>query len=187
MGNDVLEEMKQQMAVLNDMLDKEEIISKDMIRVSMRKDYSWVINYLTNKGLGVGFVTLYFGVSGILGDLKWWLCVLVIAICIFEYIRDIKYLKIREEEFLTLPILDIQQRMSKNPHRISVIIFDVISISIIFLWFFQIYQQEEIGKLLALIIGGLIGEAIGIYHNHKIKKTRNKILSDIEKWDSSDN
>lgn len=187
MEDDVLEEMRQQMAVLNDKLSKENFVSEEFLRKAMCHDYSWIGKYIKTEKICVVFIILYFGLSTLCGDMNWYIFALITVICVAELLFNIRYLKISEQDFETKSLVEIQTKLYSDLPKTLELLLYCLGILAFVLWMVQIYQQDGMVKVVVMSVAGIIGAYFGIRYVLKIKRIKKSVLASLYEWRSNRN
>lgn len=184
-------EMRSQMAILQNKLNKETIINERLLRESMKHRYSTIDNYLKLQlcllpliFIGFPLLTLYFGLS-------WYPAIFLFIISIYAVIFDRRINRLKEDAFASENLIATALRLQRAK-KLS--FYEMwINMPLVLIWFiwfmidfihhfmhdFTSVPPEALGG----IIGGLIGAACGFIYDfnqyNKQQKTRQQIIDQI--------
>ena len=181
-----LQQMKEQLAILTQKLDKETIVNERLMRRAMKEKVTKMQRNALIKGIAIAFGIPYtIGISHMLG-VSAWLCaftILFLAVAlVFDY-HTHNVLKPREALYGNL--MDVQ----KKALRIKQAYQNWLKVSIPFLiiwctWFlYELSLQAHIpieAIITGFVCGGIIGGLIGIKQYNKVQRTADEILEQIE-------
>ena len=165
--NNILEEMRRQMAILQEKLDKEIIINDRLLRESMKNNYSSINRYLnlqSNIFLPIVLV-IYPIIAGVFG-LSWEPTIAICVLCIIVMIFDRRVYHIKDEAFMAHDLIPTALRLQRALRLSSIEMMVTSPLTIIlFIWFLvDFYQnidfQSEI--LTSAAWGGLVGGCVGL-------------------------
>ena len=184
-----LQQMKEQLAILTQKLDKETIVNERLMRQAMKSKASW----LRRKAIIESVVTLiiipYFiwvmpGLFGLSIEFCAFTCFFLILALGYNYYIHTHF---RPEKFAHGNLLEVR----KDTLRLKTLYanwlkFIGIPFIVVFLsWFVHditkaIHGEELQGALYGMVVGVLIGSIIGIYRYRKTQRTADEILAQIE-------
>ena len=184
-----LQQMKEQLAILTQKLDKETIVNERLMRQAMKDKASWLRRRFIIKGIANLILLPYFIwlAPGVLG--------LSVGFCIFVSLFIILALgcdyyintRFRPEKFVYGNLLEARQDtlMLKKFYANWLKFIGIPFIVVFSTWFIydiaQVIHGEELkGALGGMAIGVVIGSAIGIYRYRKTQRTADEILEQIE-------
>ena len=184
-----LQQMKEQLAILTQKLDKETIVNERLMRNAMRNKASW----LRRKAIVESAITLimipYFiwvmpGLCGISVEFCAFVCFfLVLALGYNYYIHS----HFRPDKFVHGDLLEARKDtlMLKKFYSNWLKFIGIPFIVVFFAWFIhditQVIHGEQLkGVLGGMVIGAVIGGIIGIYRYNKVQRTADEILEQIE-------
>lgn len=165
--NNILEEMRRQMAILQEKLDKEIIINDRLLRESMKNNYSSINRYLnlqSNIFLPIVLV-IYPIIAGVFG-LSWEPTIAICVLCIIVMIFDRRVYHIKDEAFMADDLVPTALRLQRALRLSSIEMMVTMPLTfVLFIWFLvDFYQnidfQSEI--LTSAAWGGLIGSCVGL-------------------------
>ena len=184
-----LQQMKEQLAILTQKLDKETIVNERLMRQAMKDKASWLRRRFIIKGIANLILLPYFIwlAPGVLG--------LSVGFCIFVSLFIILALgcdyyintRFRPEKFVYGNLLEARQDtlMLKKFYANWLKFIGIPFIVVFFTWFIydiaQVIHGEELkGALGGMAIGTVIGSIVGIYRYRKTQRTADEILAQIE-------
>ena len=184
-----LQQMKEQLAILTQKLNKETIVNERLMRQTMKSKASW----LRRKAIIESAITLimlpYF--IWVMPDL----CGLSVELCIFTCCFMVLALgynfyihtHFRPDKFAHGNLLEARKDtlMLKKFYANWLTFIGIPFIVVFFAWFIhditQVIHGEELqGVLGGMAIGVVIGSIIGIYRYRKTQRTADEILAQIE-------
>jgi hypothetical protein len=192
-----LEQMRQQMDILKQKLDRQEIVNDQIIRQSMKSRMSWINKYRWIALLTIPFVAVCFlpavcaptSVFG--GFMTWPLYIFTILIVAASTIADFIINRISDNTMMNSSLLEISEKLTKMKRlrRIQTII-GLIVIVIWLAWLmYEIYasagddpdtKRHTIGFMIAVGVGAIIGGAIGLSIFFKMQRTNDDVIRQIE-------
>lgn len=184
-----LQQMKEQLAILTQKLDKETIVNERLMRNAMKNKASW----LRRKAILESAITLimlpYFiwvmpGLCGISVELCVFTCFfMVLALGYNFYIHT----HFQPEKFTHGNLLEARQDtlMLKRFYANWLKFIGIPFIVTFFTWFIhditQVIHGEQLQDTLGgMVIGVVIGSFVGIYRYRKTQRTADEILEQIE-------
>ena len=184
-----LQQMKEQLAILTQKLDKETIVNERLMRQAMKDKASWLRRRFIIKGIADLILLPYFIwlAPGLLG--------LSVGFCIFVSLFILLALgcdyyintRFRPEKFVYGNLLEARQDtlMLKKFYANWLKFIGIPFIVVFFTWFIydiaQVIHGEELkGALGGMAIGTVIGSIVGIYRYRKTQRTADEILAQIE-------
>ena len=184
-----LQEMKEQLAILTQKLEKETIVNERLIRQSMKDKASTI----RRKAIVEGIVTLimipYFiwvmpNVIAISTGLCYFTCFFMVLALVCNYYIHSRF---RPEKFIGSNLLEVRKDtlMMKKFYINWLKFIGIPFIIVFFSWFFHdirlAYPGEELnGIYYGIGFGILLGTIIGTILFKKIQNTANEILEQIE-------
>lgn len=190
--DNTLEEMRRQMAILQEKLDNETIVNERLLRESMKHNYSSINRYLSVEAtILMPIIIIAFPALALIFHLSWGPVIAVILLCLADVIFDYKVNHIKDEAFMGDNLIPTALRLQRAK-RLTVLQM-MVSLPLMILWFawfiidfFQsIDYQDEL--LTASAYGGIVGGCIGlvcglifaIQPYRKQQKTRQQVIDQI--------
>lgn len=190
--DNTLEEMRRQMAILQEKLDNETIVNERLLRESMKHNYSSINRYLSVEAtILMPIIIIAFPALALIFHLSWGPVIAVILLCLADVIFDYKVNHIKDEAFMGDNLIPTALRLQRAK-RLNVLQM-MVSLPLMILWFawfiidfFQsIDYQDEL--LTASAYGGIVGGCIGLVCGlifaiqlyRKQQKTRQQVIDQI--------
>jgi glucan phosphoethanolaminetransferase (alkaline phosphatase superfamily) len=190
--DNTLEEMRRQMAILQEKLDNETIVNERLLRESMKHNYSSINRYLSVEAtILMPIIIIAFPALALIFHLSWGPVIAVILLCLADVIFDYKVNHIKDEAFMGDNLIPTALRLQRAK-RLTVLQM-MVSLPLMILWFawfiidfFQsIDYQDEL--LTASAYGGIVGGCIGLVCGiifaiqlyRKQQKTRQQVIDQI--------
>ncbi|WP_288152673.1 hypothetical protein [uncultured Prevotella sp.] len=165
--NNILEEMRRQMAILQAKLDKETIINDRLLRESMKNNYSSINRYLNlQSNVLLPIVLVGYPIIAGVFSLSWKPTIAMCVLCIIIMIFDRRVYRIKDEEFMADDLIPTALRLQRALRLSSIEMMVTMPLTfVLFIWFLvDFYQnidfQSEI--LTSAAWGGLIGSCVGL-------------------------
>ena len=191
-GNNTLEEMRRQMAILQEKLHNEAIVNDRLLRESMKHNYSSINRYLSVEATILMPVIIFvFPLLPLIFHLSWGPVIAIILLCLADTIFDYKVNHIKDEAFMGDNLIPTALRLQRAK-RLSALqmMVGMPLMLLLFGWFFfdffqSINYKDELLTSAAWggIIGGCIGTVCGIIFSfqlyHKQQKTRQQVIDQI--------
>lgn len=186
-----LEQMRQQLDILKNKLEKQEIVNDQMIRQSMRSQMSWINKYRWISLFVAPFVALCFLPSMFSGIMSWPLYIFTIIMVLVSTIADFVINRISDNTMMNSSLLEISEKLTKMKRlrRMETIIGLVVIVLWLFWLLYEIYATTEgadpetrkytIGYMIAVAIGAIIGGAIGLTIHFKMQRTNDDLIRQI--------
>lgn len=190
--DNTLEEMRHQMAILQEKLHNETIVNERLLRESMKHNYSSINRYLSVEAtILMPIIIIAFPALALIFHLSWGPVIAVILLCLADVIFDYKVNHIKDEAFMGDNLIPTALRLQRAK-RLNVLQM-MVSLPLMILWFawfiidfFQsIDYQDEL--LTASAYGGIVGGCIGLVCGlifaiqlyRKQQKTRQQVIDQI--------
>lgn len=191
-ASNTLEEMRRQMAILQEKLHNETIVNDRLLRESMKHSYSSINRYLVLEStILMPIIVFAFPFIALVFHLSWGPVIAIILLCLASVVFDYKVSHIKDEAFMTDDLIPTALRLQRAK-RLSALQM-LVSLPLTLLWFawfivnfFQsINYDSEI--LTSAAWGGLTGSCIGLVCGlifaiqlyHKQQKTRQQVIDQI--------
>ena len=191
-ASNTLEEMRRQMATLQEKLHNETIVNDRLLRESMKHSYSSINRYLVLEStILMPIIVFAFPFIALVFHLSWGPVIAIILLCLASVVFDYKVSHIKDEAFMTDDLIPTALRLQRAK-RLSALQM-LVSLPLTLLWFawfivnfFQsINYDSEI--LTSAAWGGLTGGCIGLVCGlifaiqlyHKQQKTRQQVIDQI--------
>jgi len=191
-ASNTLEEMRRQMAILQEKLHNETIVNDRLLRESMKHSYSSINRYLVLEStILMPIIVFAFPFIALVFHLSWGPVIAIILLCLASVVFDYKVSHIKDEAFMTDDLIPTALRLQRAK-RLSALQM-LVSLPLTLLWFawfivdfFQSinYDSETLtsaawGGLTGGCIGSVCGLIFAIQLYHKQQKTRQQVIDQI--------
>ena len=191
-ASNTLEEMRRQMATLQEKLHNETIVNDRLLRESMKHSYSSINRYLVLEStILMPIIVFAFPFIALVFHLSWGPVIAIILLCLASVVFDYKVSHIKDEAFMTDDLIPTALRLQRAK-RLSALQM-LVSLPLTLLWFawfivdfFQSinYDSETLtsaawGGLTGGCIGSVCGLIFAIQLYHKQQKTRQQVIDQI--------
>ncbi len=185
---DELLEMRQQLAVLKDKLEKETIISDKLLREVTRQKVRRLNRTVWQQGIAVAFVLTFGNYLFYQTGCSWWFIAatsLMMIVCLLATIIPHRW--VRQDEIMSGDLLQV----AKQVRRLRQLYQDWIKIGIPMLavwfawWAWELYtsvgnREIFISMCAGGFVGGLIGGLIGWFKHKRLLREMDEIIHQIE-------
>ena len=186
-ASNTLEEMRRQMATLQEKLHNETIVNDRLLRESMKHSYSSINRYLVLEStILMPIIVFAFPFIALVFHLSWGPVIAIILLCLASVVFDYKVSHIKDEAFMTDDLIPTALRLQRAK-RLSALQM-LVSLPLTLLWFdfFQSINYDS-EALTSAAWGGLTGGCIGLVCGlifaiqlyHKQQKTRQQVIDQI--------
>lgn len=168
---DELEQVREQMQVLRDKLDKQEIVNDKLIRNSVRSKMSWVKKFVYLEFLLVPFIALvWYGFKDFF-DISWWNYAFMVIATIIDTVLDyyVNVVSLKTSNMESANLTDTMNKLYKMKQIRAKQFYIMISLGAIWIvwtgiemWQFTVSITEMDGLMQSATYGGLGGLVIGI-------------------------
>ena len=191
--NNTLEEMRRQMAILQEKLNNETIVNERLLRESMKHNYSSINRYLSLEStIFLPLIIIVFPIFVLIFHLSWWPVISIMLLCVGDVIFDYKVNHIKDEAFMADDLVPTALRLqrAKRLNAIQMMVSMPLIILLIAWFLFDFFQsidyQDEL--LTASAYGGIVGGCIGLVCGlifaiqlyRKQQKTRQRVVEQIQ-------
>lgn len=195
--NNELEQMREQMQVLREKLDKQEIINDKMIRRSINAKMSWIKKYVYFEFFLLPVIALaWLGIKYIF-DLSWWNYAFIIVISTVDVIWDyrINVASLKADEVQTNSLTSTMQKlleMKQIRAKSFYIMFPALCVWLIWVGI-EMWQNLRYvvnlddfragmayGGFVGLIIGGILGIIFAFRIYFKMQRTNDEVIEQIK-------
>ncbi len=185
-----LEQMRKQMDILKQKLDKQEIVSQQMLRHTMKSRMSWINKYRWIALMAIPFVALCF--LGMVHDklISWWFYAFTVVIVAVSAIMDFYVNRLSDKSIMNENLLELSKKLVKMKRTRKT--QTIIGLIVVVLWLawlmYEVYTSgsnnisKEYAKMMMISmgIGALIGGTIGIRIYLKMQRTNDDLIQQIE-------
>lgn len=191
-ASNTLEEMRRQMAILQEKLHNETIVNDRLLRESMKHSYSSINRYLVLEStILMPIIVFAFPFIALVFHLSWGPVIAIILLCLASVVFDYKVNHIKDEAFMGDNLIPTALRLQRAK-RLSALQM-LVSLPLTLLWFawfivdfFQSINYDS-EALTSAAWGGLTGGCIGLVCGlifaiqlyHKQQKTRQQVIDQI--------
>ena len=184
-----LMEMKEQLSILNQKLEKEKIVNDRMMRRATKEKISKMQRHALIKAIAIAcaipythFVTHWLGISP-------WFCASTFALLAIALYADFRiHRNLRANEAMQGNLMDVRKKVLhiKQDYR-DWIKFSIPILIVWLTWFvYEICQNPDIPQeaiFTGIASGGVFGGIIGFLEYRKIQRSADEILQQIEEME----
>lgn len=195
-----LEQMREQMAVFKERLDKQQIINEQLVRTSMGSKLSWIKNFVWGEIIAVPILLIIMALFHAGNGLSWWLYGFLAIGLIADATGDFIINRIPKSQLLSGDLVETSKRLVQmKKQRTSWFVAGVIFLVIWLVWFcIEVAMRLDCGCTLphhgtvvaimigAIVVGGLIGGVIAWFILRKMQRTNNQLIEQIEQITKED-
>lgn len=188
-----LEEMRQQMTMFKNKLDKQQIINEQLVRSTMGGKMSWIKKYVWFEIIAVPFLLLIFAALHHVMGLSWWLFAFLAIGLIADVIGDYIVNRIPKSKLLSGDLVETGKMLATmKKKRTYWFIIGLVFCLIWVVWLtVEILLKANIGAgfyqnhaqimflIISLLVGGAIGFVVAWLIFRKMQHTNNEIIDQI--------
>ena len=189
-----LEQMRAQLGILKQKLEKQDIVNERLMRKSMKSKMSWINKYLVIVIFAIPFVAFAMLPMVHEMNISWWWYGFTLVMMTGSIIADWYINYMRDDVFLRGNLVETAERLSRMKRlRLRQTIIGLCLIVIWLAWlFFELYTNTSaadpdsvqhvmgIGYMYGSGIGAVLGLIIGLRLCFKLQRTNDEIINDIE-------
>lgn len=189
-----LEQMREQMNIFKNRLDKQQIINEQLVRNSMGSKLSWIKNFVLGEIILVPILLIIMATFHASEGLSWWLFAFLSLGLVADVVGDYIINRIPKSELLSGDLVATSQRLIKMKKlRTSWFIAGIIFMTIWLVWFIiEIVMRLDdgcnlpdhnivVGIMVAgIAIGALIGIFVAWLIYRKMQRTNNQLIEQID-------
>lgn len=189
-----LEQMRRQMDILKQKLDKQEIVNQQMLRHTMKSRMSWINRYRWLALLAIPFVAVCFLGMVYEGLISWWFYTFTVLMVAVSSITDFYVNRLSDKSIMNENLLELSQKLVKMKKvRKTQTIIGLIVVGMWLCWLmYEVYTagsglvSKEYAKMLmvSMGIGALTGGFIGIKIYLKMQRTNDDMIQQIDELTS---
>jgi len=185
-----LEQMRKQMDILKQKLDKQEIVNQQMLRHTMKSRMSWINKYRWISLMAIPFVALCFLLMVHDRLISWWFYAFTVGVVAVSSIMDFFVNRLSDKSIMNENLLELSQKLVKMKKiRKTQTIIGLIVVALWVAWLmYEVYTHgsnnisEEYAKIMMISmgVGALIGGSIGVSIYLKMQRTNDDLIQQIE-------
>ena len=189
-----LENLREQMSILRNKLDKQEIVNEQLMRKSMNQRMSWIQKYVIFEIILVPILLIYLAGMHIAFGLSWWLygfvaVMLIVSVCTDYYINHLN-----SADLLQGDLVDTSRKLVRMKSlRAKAFIIGIVAVIVWVVWLmWELYQSylaqaanhdfasgAALGGCVGAAIGCVIGLIIAFFIFRKMQRTNDEVLAQI--------
>ena len=193
-NNFELEQMRAQLGILKQKLEKQDIVNERLLRRSMKHKMSWINKYLVIIIFAIPFVAFAMLPMVMQMGISWWWYgfTLLMMTCSVVAVWYVNYL--RDDVFMQGNLLETAERLTRMKRlRLRQTIIGMIVVVGWLAWLFvELYLKMQaaapdsvehgmgIGYMWGVAFGAVIGTIVGLKLFFKMQRTNDEIINDIE-------
>ena len=179
-----LEELRGQMQMLRDKLDKQEIVNDEMVSRTVKSKMSWIRNYVYFEFIIIPFIALgWWTICQEYGLSIYNFVFLLVMVCIgifLEYRINVASLNAGNSENRLTETIRRLVEMKQLRKKLFYIMNSLIVVWAV-LTYLEINNQDvDSSRLIAMLIGGFIGLWIDITCYRKMQRTNNELIEQLK-------
>ena len=185
-----LEQLREQMSIFKDKLNKQQIINDQLVRNTMKSKLSWIKSFVWGEIIIIPILLLGMAVFHAGTGLSW--CFLAIGL-IADATGDFIINRIPKGQLLSGDLVETSKRLVKmKKQRTSWFIIGLIFVTIWLVWFIvELVLKTDPGCALpdhnlviaimaiAVAVGGVIGGIVSWFIFRKMQRTNNQLIEQI--------
>lgn len=202
-----LEQMREQMQVLRNKLDKQEIVNDKLVKNSIKSKMSWMKKFVYFEFLLIPFIALiWYGLKEVF-NLSWFCYAFIVVHCAIDAVCDyrINVASLDLEKVEKHNLSDTLQKLIVMKQMRAKAFFIIMLLSIpLFIWvsiemwqyvstitlkddlYTHIVHAGAYGGFVGGIIGFLVGIYISIHIYRKMQTTNDELIAQIEEFTNND-
>lgn len=202
-----LEQMREQMQVLRNKLDKQEIVNDKLFKNSVKSKMSWIKKFIYLEFLLIPFIALMGYVFKEMFNTSWFCYAFIVVLCAIDAVWDyrINVASLDLEKVEKHSLSDTFQKLITMKQMRAKSFFIMMPLSILFgIWMsIEMWQYTSTitfkddlptyivyGGTYGGLVGGIIGLLVGIYVAfriyRKMQTTNDEIIAQIEEFTNND-
>ena len=192
-----MEQMRSQLNLLKQKLDKQEIVNDRLMRQSMRQKMSWINKYRWLALLAIPVVALCFLPMTFQLGLSWWLYGFTVLFVAVDAVLDWHVNRTSDRDFMRGNLMETAQRLTRMKQiRNQQLLFGMIVLVVWMGWLvFEVYMAGHSAPagsdllpvswcyLGGIFVGGVIGLILGLKIFFKMQRTNDEIIDQIEEME----
>ena len=192
-----MEQMRSQLNLLKQKLDKQEIVNDRLMRQSMRQKMSWINKYRWLALLAFPVVALCFLPMTFQLGLSWWLYGFTVLFVAVDAVLDWHVNRTSDRDFMRGNLMETAQRLTRMKQiRNQQLLFGMIVLVVWMGWLvYEVYMAGHSAPagsdllpvswcyLGGIFVGGVIGLILGLKIFFKMQRTNDEIIEQIEEME----
>ena len=188
-----LEQLREQMSIFKDKLNKQQIINDQLVRNTMKSKLSWIKSFVWGEIIIIPILLLGMAVFHAGTGLSWWLYGFLAIGLIADATGDFIINRIPKGQLLSGDLVETSKRLVKmKKQRTSWFIIGLIFVTIWLVWFIvELVLKTDPGCALpdhnlviaimaiAVAVGGVIGGIVSWLIFRKMQRTNNQLIEQI--------
>lgn len=188
-----LEQLREQMSIFKDKLNKQQIINDQLVRNTMKSKLSWIKSFVWGEIIIIPIMLLGMAVFHAGTGLSWWLYGFLAIGLIADATGDFIINRIPKGQLLSGDLVETSKRLVKmKKQRTSWFIIGLIFVTIWLVWFIvELVLKTDPGCALpdhnlviaimaiAVAVGGVIGGIVSWFIFRKMQRTNNQLIEQI--------
>lgn len=189
-----LEQLREQMSIFKDKLNKQQIINDQLVRNTMKSKLSWIKSFVWGEIIIIPILLLGMAVFHAGTGLSWWLYGFLAIGLIADATGDFIINRIPKGQLLSGDLVETSKRLVKmKKQRTSWFIIGLIFVTIWLVWFIvELVLKTDPGCALpdhnlviaimaiAVAVGGVIGGIVSWFIFRKMQRTNNDIIDQLK-------
>ncbi len=189
-----LEQLREQMSIFKDKLNKQQIINDQLVRNTMKSKLSWIKSFVWGEIIIIPIMLLGMAVFHAGTGLSWWLYGFLAIGLIADATGDFIINRIPKGQLLSGDLVETSKRLVKmKKQRTSWFIIGLIFVTIWLAWFIvELVLKTDPGCALpdhnlviaimaiAVAVGGVIGGIVSWFIFRKMQRTNNDIIDQLK-------
>ncbi len=189
-----LEQLREQMSIFKDKLNKQQIINDQLVRNTMKSKLSWIKSFVWGEIIIIPIMLLGMAVFHAGTGLSWWLYGFLAIGLIADATGDFIINRIPKGQLLSGDLVETSKRLVKmKKQRTSWFIIGLIFVTIWLVWFIvELVLKTDPGCALpdhnlviaimaiAVAVGGVIGGIVSWFIFRKMQRTNNDIIDQLK-------
>lgn len=189
-----LEQLREQMTIFKDKLNKQQIINDQLVRNTMKSKLSWIKSFVWGEIIIIPILLLGMAVFHAGTGLSWWLYGFLAIGLIADATGDFIINRIPKGQLLSGDLVETSKRLVKmKKQRTSWFIIGLIFVTVWLVWFIvELVLKTDPGCALpdhnlviaimaiAVAVGGVIGGIVSWFIFRKMQRTNNDIIDQLK-------
>ena len=193
-NNFELEQMRAQLGILKQKLEKQDIVNERLLRRSMKNKMSWINKYLVIIIFAIPFVAFAMLPMVMQMGISWWWYGFTLLMMTCSVVADWYVNYLRDDVFMQGNLLETAERLTRMKRlRLRQTIIGMIVVVGWLAWLFvELYLKMQaaapgsvehgmgLGYMWGVAFGAVIGTIVGLKLFFKMQRTNDEIINDIE-------